>query len=191
MADHAIYEKTCSEMEEKGYQKKEHILSAAYTNTFGMAVPLPIIVLVVAVWRLRWGSSASPIADLHLIYAFLGMIIITIIHEGIHGLTWSRFSKDGFANIKFGVSNGMPYCHCNEPLGKKGYIIGAAAPVVVLGIVFLAASLMINSMTVLALAALNILLAGGDMLIIWNARKLKDVYVVDHPDLPGFVAFEK
>jgi hypothetical protein len=59
---------------------------------------------------------------------FIVLIALTgiILHELIHGITWAKYTKDGFKSIRFGVLWKFltPYCHCKEPLLVKHYIIG-------------------------------------------------------------------
>lgn len=99
---------------------------------------------------------------------------------------------NGFRSISFGVNKGMPYCHCNVALRKNEYIAGAIAPLLVLGGILFIITMFIQSPTLFILMQLNILMAGGDLLIVMKARKLNNTtYIIDHPILPGFVAFEE
>lgn len=188
MADSKLYESICNEMEEKNYTKVEHVFSAAEASSYGLLVPLPIMALMGVIYYFRWKSMPG---GFDFMFFFVGLILTTVIHELIHGLGWSLFAEKGFRSMKFGITQGMPYCHCVEVLGKRGYITGTMAPVVVIGTVLMVLSLIIPSFNLFVLALINVLSAGGDMLIILRARTLKDAHVIDHPSLPGFVAFEK
>ncbi len=56
------------------------------------------------------------------------MLLLSIAaHELLHGLGWSRYAKNGWKSIKFGVNWKFftPYCHCNEPLQLNHYRIGS------------------------------------------------------------------
>jgi hypothetical protein len=71
---------------------------------------------------------------------FIVLIALTIgiiLHE-LHGITWAKYTKDGFKSIRFGVLWKFltPYCHCKEPLVKH-YIIGGIMPAIVLGLFLL------------------------------------------------------
>src|SRR5690606_9207687 len=62
---------------------------------------------------------------------FLVVVIVgVVVHELIHGITWAIFAKNGLRSIKFGILKEMltPYCHCQEPLKLKPYLLGAMMP---------------------------------------------------------------
>lgn len=189
MADFKIYEKTCEEMQKKGYQKTETILSPTYTLSIGLLVPIPIMIVLGGIYYLRWGKV--DLLDWHWLYVFIGICLTTILHELIHGVVWSYFCKDGFKSIKFGFNSGMPYCHCETSLKKKGYITGTIAPLIILGGCLFIISLCISSTSLFILMMINILMAGGDLLIVLKALKTENnAYFIDHPNLPGFVSFK-
>lgn len=189
MTNFNVFDEICTEMTAKQYAKEDHILNPNYTMIVGALTPLPFVILMAFLYHLRWQEFNW---DYHYLVVLAGLIITMIIHELIHGIAWSRFTKNGFQSIKFGFNKGMPFCHCEEALQKKPYVIGAVAPLVFLGFGLGLLSLFIKSDTLLVLALLNIFFAGGDMLIILRALKLPDnVYLIDHPNLPGFVAFVK
>jgi hypothetical protein len=58
---------------------------------------------------------------------FIVLIALTIgiiLHELIHGITWAKYTKDGFKSIRFEYFEILDsYCHCKEPLLVKHYII--------------------------------------------------------------------
>jgi len=191
MADTKKYDSKCAEMKENGYKKAEYILSTGYTYTMGLLIPLPLLLLNAVIYNIRWGNATEPLNDFNYIYLLIGTIVTTVIHEALHGLCWSFFCKDGFKSIKFGVSKGLPYCHCDEPMEKKGYAIGTLAPLAVLWGALLIVQCIYTSSTIFLLTMINILSAGGDILIVLKMRGLRDVYIVDHPNLPGFTSFEK
>ncbi|WP_294467849.1 DUF3267 domain-containing protein, partial [uncultured Anaerofustis sp.] len=121
------------------------------------------------------------------------LIVSLLIHEFIHGFTWSFYCKDRFKSIKFGfnLSALMPYAHCREALSKNGYMIGALMPFVILGIIPMLSMFIFPTRFLFLFSILNMLFAGGDLLIILHLLKYKDIKVFDHPTDPGFVAFEK
>ncbi|GCF93725.1 hypothetical protein NRIC_16160 [Enterococcus florum] len=182
------YEQTCEKMKQQNYHQEDHILSMVYCNTMGLLFPLPPLLFVGIVYYLRWGSFSLAISPVGFI---IGLFATVIIHELLHGLAWSRFCEDGFSDVRFGINQGMPYCHCTQPLEKKHYLIGALTPVFVLGTLLFAASLIFPNSTLFALTMINILLAGGDMIIAGRVLRLSEAAIIDHPNLPGFVAFTK
>jgi hypothetical protein len=58
---------------------------------------------------------------------FIVLIALTIgiiLHELIHGITWAKYTKDGFKSIRFEYLEILDsHCHCKEPLLVKHYII--------------------------------------------------------------------
>ena len=81
-----------------------------------------------------------------------------------------------------------PYCHCKEPLKVKHYKLGAAMPLIVLGIVPSIAGLIIGHEGFLSFGILFTLAAGGDMIALYMLRKLdNNIYVSDHPKKMGFI----
>ena len=128
--------------------------------------------------------------------AFL-FIPLTILHELIHGVTWSFFAKNHFHSIDFGFiwSSFSPYCTCSEPLKKWQYLLGTAMPTLVLGGGAAVVSVMTNQLLLFILAEFMIISGGGDFLIIlksmlYHTDKQESVYC-DHPYECGFVVFEK
>lgn len=189
VADYKIYEKTCKEMRNKGYEKTEAIFSAGYAMSFGLLAPIPVMIILGAIYYIRW--EGIYLFEWNLLYVLAGICLTTIVHELIHGIVWSCFCKGGFKNIKFGFNKGMPYCHCEVPLNKGGYITGAIAPLLILGGGLFIISLFISSPSLFILMMVNVLMAGGDVLIVMKAAKTGNKsYFIDHPNLPGFVAFK-
>lgn len=71
------------------------------------------------------------------------------------------------------------------------YIFGCLFPVFILGAGLYAVAFATGNATILWLALLNILAAGGDILIALMAAKYvgKKTYVLDHPTDCGFMAY--
>jgi hypothetical protein len=121
-------------------------------------------------------------------YGILILCIGIIIHELLHGLTWSFFAKSGFKSIKFGIVLKWltPYCHCKEPLLVKHYIIGALIPGLVLGIIPTAISIFNGNPYLFGYGLIFTLTAGGDfMMINIIMKESKDALVQDHPSKIG------
>ncbi|MEJ2880979.1 DUF3267 domain-containing protein [Pedobacter sp. GR22-6] len=122
------------------------------------------------------------------------MIGGVIVHELIHGITWSRFAASGFRSIRFGIlwKSMTPYCHCKEPLKVSHYQIGAAAPGLILGIIPAAIALFTGSILLLAFGLFFTMAAGGDLMIILMLRKQdQDSLVQDHPSKIGCLIYPK
>ena len=125
-------------------------------------------------------------------------IVLIVVHELIHGITWGLFVKGGIKqNIEFGfiVQSLTPYCACKAPMGKVPYILGSIMPCIVLGILPAIAGFILSDMTIFGLGAMLILCAGGDLLItqmiLTHKTDAKEVLYYDHPTEIGVIAFEK
>ena len=128
---------------------------------------------------------------------FVIFIILVIVHELIHGVTWEIFTKNRFKSIGFGVIWKMltPYCTCSEPLKKKQYIIGGLMPTLILGFGLAVVSIFFKQSVLFILSQLMILAGGGDFLIVLKMLfyrcKSREVLYYDHPYELGVVVFEK
>ena len=138
-----------------------------------------------------WIDSISSFGFLKLtLFLILGIII----HELIHGVTWARYTDNGFKSIKFGVLWKMltPYCHCKEPLRVNHYVMGAIAPAIILGFIPSVISIIIGNFGLLIFGLLFTVVAAGDFLIINLLRKEnKDDFVEDHPSEAGCYIYRK
>ncbi len=148
--------------------------------------------------------GAGAFADIAILC--LGTLLLTVVHELIHGLFWGIFAPSHFKAIEFGIILEMltPYCTCAEPLTRRQYVVGALAPTAILGVTLTALACMAGSMEILILDIIMIFGGGGDALII---RKLLEhgrsvgqraaegesvtVVYLDHPVEPGLVVFER
>lgn len=185
-------------MEKDGYVKTDLTISADKANIigplYGFLTALPFIVLyfIINPQPLFWGKLGLLKTTLLVIFYF----VLVILHELIHGLTWSRFTKNGFRSISFGViwRSLNPYCTCSEPLSKTHYMTGSLMPWFVLGILPCIAALIIPSGFLLFIGVIMVLSAGGDLLIVQMmlARKSDgELLFLDHPTDIGLVCLEK
>ncbi len=185
-------------LEKDGYVKTDLTISADKANIigplYGFLTALPFIVLyfIINPQPLFWGKLGLLKTTLLVIFYF----VLVILHELIHGLTWSRFTKNGFRSISFGViwRSLNPYCTCSEPLSKTHYMTGSLMPWFVLGILPCIAALIIPSGFLLFIGVIMVLSAGGDLLIVQMmlARKSDgELLFLDHPTDIGLVCLEK
>ena len=191
------FEKLSSEMQKKGYKIKNMIINTQHAASLGFLIMLPFMAVTFWIYnnvngfdldRISWGSAVA---------APLLILCLIILHELIHGITWSLFAKNHFHSIDFGFiwSSFSPYCTCSEPLKKWQYLLGTAMPTLVLGGGAAVVSVMTNQLLLFILAEYMILSGGGDFLIIlksmlYRTDKQESVYC-DHPYECGFVVFEK
>lgn len=80
------FDALCQEMQEKNYRKEDKTISIKETDSQGMLVALPFIVLVVIGYFWRWGADATPLWEINF-RRFIFLLLLSLpIHELIHGL---------------------------------------------------------------------------------------------------------
>lgn len=192
------------------YYKKELLtFDLAKLNLYGFIASTPITLIYVIPFYLIWSQEFSiqglkkmelkkELVEYAFGYSFsivFIMLLGIVIHELIHGITFSFFIKTGFKAIKFGVIWKMltPYCHCEEPLLVKHYRIGGIMPAVILGFLPFIYSLLFGNVFCLIFAIFFTIAAIGDFYIIYLLRnENKNSMVLDHPSVVGcFIYREK
>ena len=152
---------------------------------FALLFGLPFYLL----WRPVIGFSIQSI----IIFLIL-LIIGVVIHELIHGFVFGLFAKSRFKSIKFGIlwAYFTPYCHCNEPIKLKYYIIGALMPALILGFLPAIVSILNGNLMLLILGVIFISAAAGDFYVVWILRKESmNISVLDHPSEPGCIIYRE
>ena len=191
------YKAKCEELERGGYTKTELTISVVKANIgalYGLIMTVPFIVIYVLRYEgADFGRSRISASSGLTVLALL--LLLTVVHELIHGVTWSRFTKS-FKDIEFGViwKYLTPYCTCSEPLGKWQYITGALMPGLLLGIVPCIIGCIATDILFLAAGVLMTIAAGGDILIakmILGNKASKKALYLDHPTEVGLVVFQK
>jgi len=114
--------------------------------------------------------------------------VAIVIHELIHGLTWTMLGRlpRGSIHYGFNLKTFTPYAHCRVPMAVRPYWWGAAAPGLILGLLpaIVGSSLHWGFLT--GLGWFMSLAAGGDLLILaLLARDRPDALVEDHPTRAG------
>ena len=178
------------EIEEKGRKVTVDIVKA---NIFALVImlvaALVLIVPFVYIWGVR-NSSIGMFGDTRQLgVAILVFVIGIVVHELIHGITWSFFAPQGWKSISFGVIWKMltPYCHCDDPMRIPGYMLGAIMPCIVLGIIPSIVALCIGNFPLLAWGIVFIAAAAGDLWMTWLLTKENPRSMVfDHPTEAGF-----
>ena len=191
------YKAKCEELERGEYTKTELTISVVKANIgalYGLIMTVPFIVIYVLRYEgADFGRSRISASSGLTVLALL--LLLTVVHELIHGVTWSRFTKS-FKDIEFGViwKYLTPYCTCSEPLGKWQYITGALMPGLLLGIVPCIIGCLTTNILFLAAGVLMTIAAGGDILIvkmILGNKASKTALYLDHPTEIGLVVFQK
>lgn len=189
----------------KGYKRHDLLISVFKANFVGILLTLPFIALMVLGFLLKNGipDFDGMLAEKPVMYfVWMGIIVVvtlilTVVHEKIHGWCWATGAENGSKDIEFGFQkeNLTPYCTCKSPLSKKVYIFGSMMPMTVLGIVLGIVSVFIGNVAILIIAVLQTMGGAGDILIssmlLFYKTKGKDVILIDHPTKIGLVVFEK
>ena len=189
----------CEEMERRGYQKTDLTVGVAKANLLALVVMLPFAVLsgAVVLSRCSLRLMAESISSLDFFFFLLVMLLLTAVHEAIHGLTWAIFAEGHGKAIRFGViwKALTPYCTCAQPMKRGQYILGAAMPTLLLGIGLTAAAALTGIFWIFILAITMIFGGGGDFAIILkmllHRQRGKEAVYYDHPYECGVVVFEK
>ena len=194
-----VFEATCERLLEEGYKKTNLTIGIVKANLFVLLLAIPVVAIGVLlfVWRNPIGLlRPTPYGSLWFIVLF---VLLIVVHELLHGLTWSLFSEHHFKDIDFGFMKEYltPYCTCAVPLPKSHYILGALMPCIVLGIIPVALGILLGSHLWFWTGIIMILSAGGDLLIVWKVLRFKkrpesqEVLIYDHPTQVGSVIFER
>ena len=186
-----------------GFKKEKLTLNMLKANIVGGLCFIPIYLFFTSLYGYIWDDFIlfkSPSELIHTyesvnIYLTIFIIVFGIVlHEFIHGLTWSYFTKDGLQSIKFGIVWKMltPYCHCKEPLLIKHYKIGGIMPAIVLGFIPVLIGIAFENISFLFFGIFFTASAIGDFMLIYLLRNEKnDDMIQDHPSEIGCYVFRK
>ncbi len=189
------------------YRKERVTINIVRANLFGTLILIPIAVMYGLAYYWKWNngfslevvrifvSDVTPKAiAIGTATFFLVFVLGSLVHELIHGVTWARYAKKGFKSIQFGMLWEMftPYCHCNEPLLKKHYILGAVMPAIILGLIPAVISIILGNSKLLLFGIIFTMTACGDFLVICKlGKENEDSLVQDHPSELGFYIYRK
>ena len=103
LARKEAFEQARVELEAQGYRIHPLVISVVSANVGALATALPLDVVLGAGFFLLhpFGSVSFQLVDL--LFAFLAFVVLTVVHELVHGLTWSLFAKSGWKSVSFGV----------------------------------------------------------------------------------------
>ncbi|MDO5117534.1 MAG: DUF3267 domain-containing protein [Eggerthellaceae bacterium] len=188
---------TCDELASQGYKRVGLEVGILFANIVAIVA---VIVLFFALLPLF--SMAHPEAEISLsLGGFFAVIVVflvlIVVHELIHGLTWSFYAPRGFKDIEFGIMRDSftPYCTCSAPLQRGAYITGALMPLIILGILPIVIAFVIGYVPLLYIGIFMTVSAAGDVLIVLKVLRYKttasDVLLYDHPTEAGSVIFER
>ena len=193
----ALFEEKKEKLIQQGYVYKNLSLDVVYANIMAVVFALPFIVVLYSLFFVVNGDGDESFSLLQMYLFAIIILLLTVVHELIHGSVWGIFSKNHFKDISFGVIWSMltPYCCCKNTLKKWQYILGGIMPMIVLGILPCIYAIVFCNFYVLLIGLLMVLGGGADLLIcikmIFYKSECKEVLFIDHPYECGFVVFEK
>lgn len=174
---------------------KVYTTSIARANLFALIITIPVAAIFATPYLMLWPlATLADSLDNILIKFIPALILGTIIHELIHGITWAIYASKGWRSIKFGMKWTLltPYCHCKEPLKKSHYLLGAIMPLILMGIIPGLTGIATGNPYLLLFGIFFTWAAAGDILGAWMLRKVEQTeWVADHPDKLGFVVLDK
>lgn len=190
------FEKISADMVEQGYTRRDLIIDMKKATWFTILLAIPLFVIGDEVYLLVNGQFDF-FHGTNFLVAFLAFVVLVVVHELIHGISWSFFTPNHFKDIQFGVmwDTLSPYCTCLVPLKKSQYLFGTVMPLILLGIVPMVVGIVLANPTVLFLGIIMADAAGGDIMILHKLLTFKstaaELVYMDHPTEAGSVVFEK
>lgn len=190
------YEQLSEEMRRQGYTRKELTIGMGKANLFAFLLLIPLAIIGYGLYyvvnqRLEFETGFN------LPLLLISIIVLLVLHELIHGFSWSRFTPHGFKDIEFGImrSSLTPYCTCLAPLKKNQHIIGTIMPMIVLGIIPMILGIILGNPGLLFIGIVMSDAAAGDLMVIHRIlsykSNAKDIVYMDHPTEAGGVIFER
>lgn len=185
------FEKMKQEMIQKGYEEKEIIISPLKANIMAVVITLPLVILGALLYIGVHKEIGETFTGMEC-FIFVALYLVGIvIHEFIHGITWSTYCKEGWKAIHFGMiwAYLTPYCSCKECLKHREYVIGTLMPTIIIGGLSYIMAMIFGASNILFYSLLMIVGGGGDLYIVYLSRKYKEAFIIDHPSKVGCVAF--
>lgn len=190
------FEKISADMVEQGYNRRDLIINMNKATWFTVILLFPLLIIGYGVYWLVHGQTDF-FHGTNFLVAFIAFVVLVVLHELIHGISWSFFTPNHFKDIQFGVmwDTLSPYCTCLVPLKKSQYLFGTVMPLILLGIFPMIVGIVLANPTVLFLGIIMADAAGGDIMIMHKLLTFKstasELVYMDHPTEAGSVVFEK
>lgn len=170
----------------EGYEPEKMTISMLGANVFGLIMFVLLVPLLGIPFSRLYEVGHSDLKDMG--WLMLALVVGIVVHELVHGLSWVLAGRLSWRDISFGVMWRYlaPYCHCSRPMRKFPYIVGALAPLVVLGVIPCVVAFLNGSLAWLAFGIFLTVGGCGDILVVWQLRKEKgNVLIYDHPSEAG------
>lgn len=189
------FQRLSGQMRQQGYRRVDLVVDVVQANVMAVVVMLPFLAAAAVLF-----FALNPVGEVYIPLSgmalwLLAFLVLVVLHEAIHGLTWGLMAPHGFKAIAFGVIWQMltPYCTCNDGLKRWQYLLGGLMPTLILGFGLAGLATAQGSLWLFSLAEVMILGGGGDFLVVLkilrHPQKDGAVYY-DHPYECGLVVFE-
>lgn len=194
----AAFQVMSENLRKQGYRQYSLAVGIDTANRLALMMVLPVCGLCFVLYVMHnpgGGIGFRSLSDTLLFFG--GTILLVVIHELVHGVTWSFFAENGLKDMEFGIMQDTltPYCTCLTPLKKPGYITGTLMPLLLTGIVPAVIGILAGSFILTLIGAVMITSAAGDILIIFTLLKHKsgssDQIICDLPVQAGCMLFER
>ncbi len=193
----ASFEALSETMVGQGWRRTELTVGIVKANVFAVVLLIPLLIVGIGLFLWKNRTFSGHFMPGSFLVFFVLLLVLVVVHELIHGLSWAIFSPRHWKDIEFGVMKQYltPYCACCVPLSKGQYIFGALMPLVLLGILPMIVGILVGSAPVMFMGVIMADAAAGDILIVWKILRCRttaeQVLYIDHPTQAGGVLFEK
>ncbi len=188
----AVYETIRQTFLYDGFKEYRFIKSDGISDFLSLVYGIPFAAVYIVIYCF-FNSFLPEFSFTVFILMAVLLFITTPLHEFLHGLGWSIFTKNGFKNIyiylPLGISDAC--CHCTEPLNYKHYIIGNIMPIIVLSIIPAFISFLTEIPVIFYFSLFNAFGCGSDVSNTLLAYKNRDKLILDYPTDCGFTAYKK
>ena len=161
-------------------------------NLLSIVFIFPLLVIPSGIFILIWGWTrffdGIIVLTQYPLRMLLGLLVLTVIHELLHGLTWRALTGYGREEISYNVQwkTFTPYAHIKKPIPVNAYRWGGAMPGLVLGVAPALVGLALGNGAVFFAGAFMTLAAAGDILVLLMLRGVdSSALVEDHPTNAG------
>jgi hypothetical protein len=179
------------------YTKRELTIEIGEASMLILKASVPIFIGFLLPFIVFWHNDmtfSSVISSLTGWKFFVVVVLGIPVHELLHALFFLISTHGKLSSIRFGIMREYltPYCHCSQPMKIRAYMIAAAAPGVILGLIPVFVSYFNVRLDFLVFGIFYILSAGGDFLMIWMLRnEPRSKYVLDHAEKAGCWVFDE
>lgn len=192
------YEQVSARLAAQGYRRSELTIGLVRANVLTMLMGLPLVAVCCTAFFLCNEGREMTAGSFDSFVALLATVLaLVVVHELIHGVTWSFFTEHRWGDIEFGFIREYltPYCTATSPLPRGGYIVGALMPLLTLGLLPTVAGIATGNLFLFVVGLVMTLAAGGDVLIVLELLRhgspAEETLIFDHPTQAGAVVFER